>query len=261
MGLEKGRTFKNGLRAAIGMMGEYGMIGYSIRLAQSIIRFDRQPSYWSHVFLFDSEVPADKDAILSRSKQAPTIWESTIDFTGPLHQLHLVNGVSPRYLRDYAKPDFNVLAHHCVPNIGVAVFALNEEEVQSMLRRMTEPEVDALRYDFSGLIGTWLAYIFNREREENPLGAGNAVFCSAYCQLVYDTLSIDLSMGAHARNTSPENIWQSVKWFSDSFARLGHPVRLYYCIRDPYCVVAPVEPDKKIDFSLGSAIDWLTGKK
>src|SRR5215467_2881591 len=257
LGLTEGRSFKRGLRAAIGLLGEYGLVGYTIRLAQALIRFDRQPSYWSHSFLFHSAVPTAPQQIRARNTEAPIIWESTIDFTGPVPQLHMVNGVSPRYLRDYNRTRFDLLSHHCVPNVGAVVFALSEEEVNRLLQRATDPNVDALRYDFSGLIGTWFAYIMNRQNEMNPLGAGYAVYCSAYCQLAYDAISLDLATGAHARNTSPEHIWQAGKWFSEVYSRLGFPVRVYSCIRDPYCQMIPVQ--EKVSMSLDQAMARLRG--
>src|SRR5213078_2838057 len=35
----------------IGLLGEYGLIGYGIRRAQELVRADSAPSYWSHAFL------------------------------------------------------------------------------------------------------------------------------------------------------------------------------------------------------------------
>jgi hypothetical protein len=91
----------------------------------------------------------------------------------------------------------------------------------------------------------------------NPLGAGYAVYCSAYCQLAYDAISLDLATGAHARNTSPEHMWQAGKWFSEVYSRLGFPVRVYSCIRDPYCQMIPVE--EKVSMSLDQAMARLRG--
>ena len=247
--LQNGRTFKNGLRAAIGLIGEYGLIGYTIRQAQSIIRVDKGPSYWSHSFLFYDSVPKDASLIRSKSQGSPMIWESTIDFHSETPQLNIVNGVSNRYLSDYCKPDFDIFSMHCVPNAAAIIFALSDDEVEQILNRATDPNVDQLKYDFSGLIGTWLAYLFNKQNEENPLGAGNALYCSAYCQLAFDAVKIDLATGAHARNTSPENIWQGAKKLYDDYGRVGYPVIGFYCLRDPYCQMIPSEVSDESKFT------------
>lgn len=232
------RTFSNGLKAAIGLIGEYGLIGYTVRQAQAIIRTDKTPSYWSHSFLFHDEVPANPDDIL-RKQTSPIIWESTIDLASETPQLNMINGVSSRYLKDYCNHKFDIFNPHCVPNVAVIVFALNEDEIQKIISHATDPNVDQLKYDFSGLIGTWLSYIFKKQNEENPLGAGNALYCSAYCQLAYDAIGLDLATGSHSRNTSPENIWQSVKKLYSDYFNIGFPVAGFYCIRDPYCEMIP----------------------
>lgn len=259
-GLKEGRTFKNGLKAAIGLTGEYGLIGYAIRQAQAIIRLDRQPSSWSHSFIFYDEVPADEKLITGNNKKSPLIWESNYDNTVPLPLINTINGAAPRYLRDYDKNHFDASESHCVPNVAVIVFALNDEEVSKIMERASEPNIDQLRYNFNSLIGTWINYIFHKEIEENPLGAGNALYSSAYCQLAYDAIGIDLSAGLHSRNTSPESIWQSIRVFQNEFTSLGHPMKAYYCIRDPYCELIPFKEKESFTFSLKKANEMIKKK-
>ncbi|MBI5646915.1 MAG: hypothetical protein HY962_08270 [Ignavibacteriae bacterium] len=256
--LPPGKSFKRGARAAIGLTGEFGFLGYAIRQAQSILRIDKQPSYWSHCFLLHDVLPADPQIIRGKGPESPILWESTIDISGPLRHLHMVNGVSPRPLHDYNTAKYDPLKPHCVPNVALIVFALDESEIDAILARATHPQVDSLRYDFSGLLGTWLSYLFRRENEQNPLGAGHAVYCSAFCQLAYDSVSIDLASGAHTRNTSPEHIWQSALWFAETFRRHGHPVRVYSCIREGACVSMPA--DARMNLSLEHATSLIRGK-
>jgi len=250
----KKRSFRLGGRAAIGLIGEYGMIGYGVRRAQELLRFDRTPSYWSHAFLFYDEIPADAKAIRSPSK-SPVIWESSVDLVGgPIPQARMVNGVGPRPLADYAYARYNVLKHHCVPNVAVVVFALSEEEIQQILDRASSPNTDRLRYDFLGVLGTWLAYLLNRASMPNPLSQGDAVYCSAYVQMAYEAIGLDLSIGAHQRNTAPEHIWQAAKWYHDVFSQVGFPVAGYWCVRDPTAQLLPAGKESVADLAKATSL-------
>lgn len=258
--LKSGRTFKNGLKAAIGLTGEYGLIGYTIRHAQSNIRLDRQPSNWSHSFIFSDTVPADSKKTISKKKSSPIIWESSIGLTSSTPQLNLINGAGPRYLSDYNKSDFNVFSGHCVPNLAAIIVALNNEEVEKILKRASEPNADQINYDFTGLLGIWYSYIFNKRNEINPLGNGKPLYSAAYCQLAYDAVGIDLAAGINSRNTSPESIWGTAKIFYDHFNEMGYPIIGYYCVRDPYCQMIPLKEKDTFTISMNKANEMIRGK-
>ncbi len=133
-----------------------------------------------------------------------------------------------------------------------------------MLDRADDPDVDQLRYDVLGLLGTWYAYITNQADQRNPLGAGQAVRCSAYVQLAYDAAGIDLAPGAHQRNTSPEDIWQPAKVLHAAFratdergAQVPRPIAGWYCVRDDACVIVPTgrEPGPRTLRELMEAVE------
>ncbi len=238
--------------ACIGLMGEYGLIGYAIRRGQEILRVDHTPSYWSHAFLLSS--PLSEDAAVNRDeKRSPWIWESTLEPASLASSFANRNGVGPRRLADYARHDYHLFSPHCVPNIGVIAIGLTEEERKSILDRADDPDVDQLHYDLSGLLGTWYAYITNTAHQPNPIGAGNGVYCSAYVQLAYDAAGIDLAPGAHLRNTSPEHLWQGARYLHGTFRYTDpkthkvspRPVVGWFCIRDAACVILPIDPDEK----------------
>lgn len=243
--LPGGLRFDAGGVGAIGLMGEYGLIGYAIRRAQELIRVDRGPSYWSHTFLVYSALSNDATVNRSRTK-SPWIWESTLEPASPFNKFIERNGVGARRLADYNRAQFGLFSEHSVPNIGVIAIALTDGEREAIVDRADDPDVDQLRYDLSGLLGTWYAYITDQADKRNPLGAGHAVYCSAYVQLAYDAAGIDLAPGAHQRNTSPEHIWQAAKVLQSAFRatdergeQLPRPIAGWYCVRDDACVIAP----------------------
>jgi hypothetical protein len=242
--------------AAIGLIGEYGLLGYGVRRAQEIIRLDRGPSYWSHAFLFVGEIDSDAATVRS-ARKAPWILESTLEPSANLNSWMLRDGVGPRRVSDYSFADFDLAVQHCVPNMAVIAFGLRDDERDAILKRAHDPAADRLHYDVPGLLGTWFAYLSNTASAPNPLSTGAAIYCSAYVQMAYDAAGIDLAPGAHQRNTSPEHIWQSAKFLSSVFKIpsradpakfVDRSVHCWYVIRDPACVIAPVGENLR-DFS------------
>lgn len=243
-----GTGFDPGGVACIGLIGEYGLIGYTIRRAQELIRVDHMPSYWSHAFLITG--PLSTNAATNRAAgDSAWIWESTLEPATIFNHFVNRNGVGPRRIGDYAAATFDLFAPHSVPNIAVLAIGLTPAERTAILDRADDPNVDQLRYDIAGLLGTWYAYVTNQANNPNPLATGHAIYCSAYVQLAYDAAGIDLAPGAHQRNTAPEHLWQALKYLQASFRVSDpatdklepRPLMGWYCIRDPACLVAPVD--------------------
>jgi len=243
-----GRRIDPGGVACIGLIGEYGLVGYGIRRAEELIRVDGTPSYWSHAFLLHS--PLSTDARVNRDrKKSAWLWESTLEPPDAFSRFSDRNGVSARRIADYRRGGFHLLEAHCVPNFAVIAISLSPEERAAILARASDPNVDQLRYDVLGLAGTWFAYLTNRASRPNPLSDGHAIYCSAYVQLAYDAAGLDLAPGAHQRNPSPEHLWQGARYLYESFrapredAPVTAPRRVmgWYVARDRAAVVAPVD--------------------
>ncbi len=232
--------FAHGGRGAIGLVGEFGWIGAALRNAQRHVRFDRLPSHWSHAFLFHSEIAKEAGDNAS-GEESPWIWESTLEPASPFGRYLDRAGVSPRRLADYDRHEFDLFADHSVPNVAVVAFAMSAEDVELVMDRADNPDVDRLRYDLLGLLGTWYAYLTSQATRPNPLTRGEALFSAAYAQLAYEAVGIDLALGSHQRNTSPEHIWQTGKHFHRAYEAMGHPVRVYACIRDSYGGIPPAK--------------------
>lgn len=263
-----GTRFDPGGVAAIGLLGEYGLLGYGIRRAQELIRVDHTPSFWSHAFLFFT--PISTDAARNRDAAAsPWIWESSLEPSTIFNHFANRNGVSPRRVADYALASFEQFAPHCAPNIAVLAIALTEKERKRVLWRADDADVDQLHYDISGLQGDWYAFLTNPARKPNPLIEGKALHAAAYLQLAYDAVGIDLSPGSNARNTAPEHIWQAAKYFRRSFRALDakgnlvpRQIRMWSCVRDKACLMKPV--DLKMPRRLSDIVklrEGTTGKK
>jgi len=228
------------------LMGEYGVHGYGIREAQSFLRADRSPSYWNHCFVVVD--PLSEDADHNRDpRRSSWIWESTIEPPLPSNDFVARDGVGSRRLHDYTRADFELTELHCIPNICLVAVGMTEAERKAVIDRSTDPDVARMRYDLPGLVGTWLAYLRDRETQPNPLSLGNAVYCSAFIQLAYDAAGIDLAPTADEKNTAPEHLWQTARWFRSKMPPVvvdgkprPRPVVGWHCIRERECKIAPL---------------------
>ena len=230
------------------LMGEYGVHGYGIREAQCMLRIDGTPSYWNHCFLVADAL--SEDATRNRDRHdSPWIWESTVEPPLPSNDFTHRNGVGSRRLHDYTRAEFSLTELHSIPNICAFAVGMTASERKSVIDRGTDPEVATMRYDISGLLGTWVSYLRDRESLPNPLSKRNAVYCSAYIQLAFEAAGINLAPSADLHNTAPEHLWQMAKWLKAHLpkVRIGGEVRErplvgWYCIRDKACRVTPEPP-------------------
>ena len=253
-----------GAVACIGLIGEYGIVGYALRRAQEVFRIDFTPCNWSHAFLVYQPIPDDPDRVASR-KESPWVLESALDPGAGFSAFFERHGVGGRRIRQYTRAKFHPLATHSVPNIAIIAIALTEEERHAVLERANNPHIDQLNYDLSGLWGMWYSYITSRGVQVNPLTAGYAMPSAAYLQFVYDAVGIDLAPGSRQRNISPEHIWQAAKRLSPTFQAtsqqgswIERPIKGWYCVRDRACVIAPVKYMKReLPRTLSDQIAWI----
>jgi hypothetical protein len=231
---------------SIGLIGEYGHIGYGLRTAQRHIRVGRDPSYWSHAFLVHSPLSVDADEIRNPGS-APWIAESTLEPSDLGSRFLEVNGVAPRRLSDYAKAQFDLREPHCVPNVAVIAVGMTTTELQRVMERADDPAVNRLHFDMAGLLGMWYGFLTNQADKPNPLTLGHAIFNSAYIQLAFDAADIDLFPGATVRNTAPDHLWQTANYLSTLLKYIDattkrpqpRPIHAWYCVREPSAVVFP----------------------
>lgn len=253
----------SGAVACIGLIGEYGVVGYRLRRAQEVIRLDRTPSYWSHAFLIRDPLNAsparNKDPRLS-----PWVLESTFDPAEGFSAFLECHGVSARRIGDFNEARFHPQRVHSVPNIAIIAIGLTDEEREQIQARADAPYTDQLNYDFPSLLGGWYAYITSKGEVPNPILQGLGIPGAVYVQFAYDAAGIDLAPGSRQRNITPEHIWQSAKRLSPLFRTVGEngqfierPVAGWYCIREKACVSYPPDYPDPISSTVSEQIRMI----
>jgi hypothetical protein len=229
----------------VGLLGEFGYIGYGLRRAQATLRIDRQPSYWSHAFLVGTALSAAPNAYGSR-RTAPWLYEVSFTPDRAVSAVAFRSGASPRSSADFVATRFRQLEPPAAPNIAIIALALTEDERERVLARAIRPEMESTRYDLGLLRARWFRYLVDPVAEANPLAEGVAMPSAAYVQLAYDAAGVDLSPGAMQRNTAPEHIWQLVRRLYRDAELIGadgkrapRVVAGWYCVRDRSALPAP----------------------
>jgi len=210
----------NGGLMVIGLLGQRDLPGYTLRTAQSMLRWDARPSLWSHVFLFG-------DRIGTELGKTP-VWEVTLhprdgEFPKPEE-----NGVGALELRHYQ--DRKVDA-----NAALLAVKMSDEDAGKVRRRAADHNVDRLRYNLWETLGIWQGYLWSQGARPNPLREGIPVFSSSYVEMAYEAINLDLTPGASERNSAPEHIWNAALWWHEAFEREGHPISGYCVLRDKGC--------------------------
>jgi hypothetical protein len=230
----KRKDLGNGGLMLIGLLGQRDIPGYTLRTAQSVLRWDMRPSLWSHVFLVGARIGPDAEAI----GKAPVLEVSLHPRDGRFPQPDQ-NGVSivredrkaverGVQLRDYQDPRVDA-------NAALVAVKMSDEDAERVRLRAMDPNFDRARYDLWESLGIWQGYLWSHGARPNPLREGVPVFSSSYAEMAFEAINLDITPGASERNSAPEHIWNGAVWWHEAFREEGHPMSGYYVLRDPGC--------------------------
>jgi hypothetical protein len=212
--------FGHGGSALIGLVGTCDLPGVAMRRAQSILRWDRRPSLWSHAFivvepLADGDAAIREVALHSRSGRFPEPAD---------------NAVTEARLSDYDSRRIDA-------NVALLAVRMDAGDVTSIVdRAVSNPNLERLRYDLFETLGHWQAFLWTRGTP-NPLEQGVPVHSSSLIEYCYEAIQLDLTPGANDRNSAPEHLWNGARWWSTEFGEFNRPIHGRYLIRDPHCAV------------------------
>jgi hypothetical protein len=191
-------------RTTLVMVGGKSQTSFRLRLAQSHVRSDMIPSYWSHVMLLN-QAAEDFGAteILEISLEPPT------GFGNPVPD----NGVQHAKLRQYARRSE-------YPNIAVLSVPVKFAEVSAAIEKFKKQRAVL---DAVDLVVHWLAYVWGVARSPNPLLDGQGIPSSAMLEIVVGACGFDLTPGLESRSSCPEAIWQAARWWHDYYQGQDKP--------------------------------------
>jgi hypothetical protein len=173
------------------LIGGTSLADFRVRVAQSTLRDDMFPSYWSM-----------SGILLKGGKFVSTPLESD-DISG----VPKSNGVRELSLDDYDDPN-------CFPNIAVIRFAKVHDSVHDDIDRLKR---DRGIIDLPAMMLPWFAYIWGTKGASNPLLQGNGLPSAAFVETVFAMSGFELTPGLSSASSCPEAMWQSAKWWTDFY--------------------------------------------
>lgn len=182
------------------MVGGKSQISFRLRVAQSHVRHDLFPSYWSHVMLLGKAAKnLGSTAIHEISLEPP----AGFGFPAPS------NGVQKGKLSAYR----DAAAY---PNIAILRVPVEQKDVMEALGKF---QMQRAVLDAVDLIARWLAYVWGISRTGNPLLDNEGIPSAAMLEVVFGAVGYDLTPGLESRSSCPEAIWQAAKWWHEYYKK------------------------------------------
>jgi hypothetical protein len=183
---------RSGAGAGVILLGGTSLIDFRLRFAQSALRDDLSPSYWSACGLIDAKgrircVPLEVDVV---------------------NDVPRTNGVRVMSMADFDDP----LAW---PNIAILHFTKDPTVVADQAKLISRRRTVV---DLPALLIAWLAYAWSVDRGGNPLLSGSGIPGAAFVEAAHSLSGVELTPGLSSSASCPEAIWQAVKWWHEYYA-------------------------------------------
>ncbi len=213
----------------VGLIGSRDLPGYTLRTAQSILRWDLRPSYWSHVFVV-------ADSVTSRTPlRSLSILEVPLHPRDGLFPKPEQNGVNEGTLGLYEDNDIDA-------NVALMAVSMSDEEAKALQKRARKWNQDRVRYNFWDMLGAWQGYLWSQGSRPNPLREGTPIPASSYIEYIFEGLRLGVTPGASTRNSAPEHVWNAARWWHKAFKDQDRKVVGCYVTRDQGCAL--LRPDE-----------------
>ena len=187
---------RHGPASGLLMIGGASVADFRIRVAQSHLRSDLLPSFWSLVGILVSETE---------------FVSVPLELQGPAADIPARNGVQQCRVADYDDPER-------YPNVALFRFAENAEAVHAQVTRVRQQRAVI---DLPSLMLPWLAFIWGAGQSTNPLLNGHGLPSAVFVEAVYNLSNIELTPGLSSASTCPEAIWQAAKWWRTYYDRVA----------------------------------------
>lgn len=182
------------------LLGGSSLTDFRIRVAQSVVRGDLFPSFWSHCGILLG------DGLFAAVPLGP--GHAAAD--GGRDEVSMVprsNGVQMSRLDDFDDP-------RRFPNVAVVRFARRHPGVRDHIARL---KGDRGVIDLPAMILPWLGHVWGVGGAANPLLDGIGLPAAAFVETVFSMAGFELTPGLSSTSSCPEAIWQSAKWWTEFY--------------------------------------------
>jgi hypothetical protein len=187
------------------LVGGADLVHFRLRVAQSHVRNDLAPSFWSHV------------AIIRDDGDGLRLDEVALDPPAGFRDVPRRNGVQAGDIARYDDPER-------FPNIGLLRFptdAGGRDQRQTIGEAVERVRRERGALDMPNLILPWLGFVWGAGTSGNPLLAGTGIPSAVFAEAAFAALGVELTPGLSTRSSCPEAIWQAALWWHRFYADQG----------------------------------------
>ncbi|MFY9269457.1 MAG: hypothetical protein WAO55_06880 [Candidatus Manganitrophaceae bacterium] len=190
---ETNRAWLSRIKATGGLLllGGSSIAHFRIRVAQSHLRNDLSPSFWSIVGLLDGE---------------SAFYSVPLDLREEASDVPRNNGIVRCSMKEYDDPER-------FPNIALIHFS-GDHAIPNIIEQVKGQRSVV---DLPSLILPWLGYVWGAGSRGNPLLEGQGLPSAAFAETVYGIAGVELTPGLSSASSCPEAIWQSAKWWREYY--------------------------------------------
>ena len=183
---------EQGLADGVLLLGGASLADFRVRVAQSGLRGDLTPSYWSLCGIL--------------------IEGGTRFLSVPLSVPDASSVPSTNAIRDCAMADFDDPGQW--PNIAVVRFASDigmvVEQARAVASRRSIVELPAL-------VLAWLGFAWAVTGQPNPLTESQGLPSAVFVETAHALAGVELTPGLASAASCPEAIWQAAKWWHEYY--------------------------------------------
>jgi hypothetical protein len=177
------------------LLGGSSLVHFRLRLAQSHLRYDLLPSFWSLAGLVTAS-----DRFLSV----------------PIGPMQPDTVPARNAIEECAIADFNDAARF--PNIAVISFADHSNVLVEFANRL---RYQRAAIDLPQQLVQWLAFVWGVGATGNPLLQNVGMPSSGLVETAFGMGGVELTPGMASATSCPEAIWQSAIWWHDYYQKTG----------------------------------------
>lgn len=221
------------------LVGGCDLTHFRLRVAQSHVRADMAPSFWSHV------------GILCDDASGLGLYEVALDPPTGFQQMPKTNGVQrvsvTRY-EDSAQFPNVALLRFPIPKLDAG--QAQQDATSGQRKSRIAQGIDRVRsergvLDIPALILPLLWFVWGAGMPTNPLVAGTGIPGAVFAEAAFAAIGVELTPGLSTRSSCPEAMWQAARWWY-----------LYYADRGPQGTAEGKEPPANTDNNLAGTY-WL----
>ncbi|HRB97130.1 MAG TPA: hypothetical protein PKY67_05390 [Nitrosomonas sp.] len=204
------------------LLGSMSIEAFRIRVAQSHLRADMLPSYWSDCgFLLIDGNQFDNPTFF----HLPLLQPSNNAYA-PMR-----NGLIELKLNDLLKDSWKIF-----PNIALLAIPVAQDDIVEALKKFRESHI---AYDAVENIIPWLAYVWGVGDAANPLRQQIGLPSAMLLNQLYGSCNFDLSPNVNNNLSTPEVFWSAVKYWCDFYqntTKNNEALKVRYIVEHKYSI-------------------------